>query len=125
MAKQIQIRRAYEAPDANDGYRVFIDRLWPRGLSKDDFKFDYWCKDLAPSSALRTWFGHRIERWDGFQENYRQELRAPELRELMHKIAEQTDKATITLVYGAKDGAHNNAVVLADEMSRELKRKHR
>lgn len=125
MVKHVQIRRAYEAPDAGDGFRVFVDRLWPRGLSKEDFKFDLWCKDLAPSPALRTWFGHKVEHWEGFQENYQQELRTPEQRKLMREVAEQADGATITLVYGAKDTQHNHALVLADEMNRVLKAKPR
>lgn len=125
MVKHVQIRRAYEAPDAGDGFRVFVDRLWPRGLSKEDFKFDLWCKDLAPSPALRTWFGHKVEHWEGFQENYQQELRTPEQRKLMREVAEQADGATITLVYGAKDTRHNHALILADEMNRVLKAKPR
>ncbi|MCI2808795.1 DUF488 domain-containing protein [Eoetvoesiella caeni] len=125
MVKHVQIRRAYEAPDAGDGFRVFVDRLWPRGLSKEDFKFDLWCKDLAPSPALRTWFGHKVEHWEGFQENYQQELRTPEQRKLMREVAEQADGATITLVYGAKDTQHNHALILADEMNRVLKTKPR
>ncbi|CAM5381154.1 DUF488 domain-containing protein [Eoetvoesiella caeni] len=125
MVKHVQIRRAYEAPDAGDGFRVFVDRLWPRGLSKEDFKFDLWCKDLAPSPALRTWFGHKVEHWEGFQENYQQELRTPEQRKLMREVAEQADGATITLVYGAKDTQHNHALILAEEMNRVLKAKPR
>lgn len=123
MVKHVQIRRAYEAPDAGDGYRVFVDRLWPRGLSKENFKFDLWCKDLAPSPALRTWFGHKVEHWEKFRENYQQELRTPEQHKLMHEVAAQADKPTITLVYGAKDIEHNHALILADEMNRVLKAK--
>lgn len=116
----IQIRRAYEAPQDSDGFRVFVDRLWPRGLSKEKFKFDLWCKDLAPTSALRTWFGHKVENWQGFRESYEQELRTPEQKERMREVGAQSPKSTITLVYGAKDPEHNQAVILAAEMQRVL-----
>jgi uncharacterized protein YeaO (DUF488 family) len=121
----IQIRRAYEAPGADDGFRVLVDRLWPRGLSKEKFKFDLWCKDLAPTSTLRTWFGHNVDRWQGFCESYEQELRTPEQQELMRDVAAQATQSTITLVYGAKDTEHNQAVVLATEMDRLLNARHK
>ncbi len=116
----IQIRRAYEAPQDSDGFRVFVDRLWPRGLSKEKFKFDLWCKDLAPTPALRTWFGHKVEHWQGFRERYEQELRTPEQKERMREVGAQSPQSTITLVYGAKDPEHNQAVILAAEMQRVL-----
>lgn len=120
MKQHIQIRRVYDEPLADDGYRVFIDRLWPRGLSKQDFKYDLWCKDLAPSPGLRTWFGHKPERWEGFRERYEAELRTPEQRDRMREVIAQAKRPTITLVYGAKDARHNHALVLADEMRRAL-----
>lgn len=118
MTSRIHIKRAYEAGQPNDGYRVLVDRLWPRGLSKQDFKFDLWCKELAPTSQLRTWFGHKVELWDEFRTRYQAELRTPEQEERMRAILDGAGKNKITLVYGAKDTEHNQAVVLAGEIAR-------
>ena len=114
-AKHIKIKRVYEAPAASDGTRVLVDRLWPRGLSKTDAAVDHWSKDLAPSAALRKWFGHKPERWDEFRKRYRSELanHAAEVDELQ-KLAR---KGTVTLLFGAHDEAHNNAVALMEFIS--------
>lgn len=117
MNKTIIIKRAYESAEPSDGYRVFVDRLWPRGLSKDKFKFDLWCKDLAPTPALRIWFGHKVENWDQFRESYQTELRAPEQQARMHEVCAGATANHITLVYGAKDEQHNHALILAEEMT--------
>ena len=113
MNSLIQIKRAYEPAASADGFRVLIDRLWPRGIAKADFKYDLWCKDLAPSSALRKWFGHKVENWDKFQTDYTKELSSPEAQKSMSDILTQAQGQKITLVYGAKDTEHNQAVVLA------------
>jgi uncharacterized protein YeaO (DUF488 family) len=118
MKLKVQIKRAYDAAAPEDGYRVFVDRLWPRGVSKADFKFDYWCKDLAPSPALRTWFGHKVEHWEQFRASYESELRSPEQVTRMRELIAGASGALITLVYAAKDTEHNHALVLAAEMAR-------
>jgi uncharacterized protein YeaO (DUF488 family) len=116
MAIQVYIKRAYDPASSDDGYRVLVDRLWPRGLSKETLKTDAWIKELAPSSVLRTWFGHKIERWDGFRQRYQAELRTPEQRQRILEIKQAAKGQRITLVYGAKDTEHNQAVVLQQEM---------
>ncbi|HEY9572147.1 MAG TPA: DUF488 family protein [Pusillimonas sp.] len=118
MKKHVQIKRAYEAAADGDGYRVFVDRLWPRGVSKQDLKFDEWNKDLAPSPPLRTWFGHKVENWEQFSDSYRTELRDPEQLARMRKLIQAADGQLITLVYAAKDPDHNHALILAAEINR-------
>lgn len=118
MTTNVGIKRAYDSMQASDGYRVFVDRLWPRGVSKENLKFDDWCKDLAPSPALRTWFGHKIEHWDEFKANYQTELRAQEQQARMQDVLAAAGKQPVTLIYAAKDPVHNHARVLAEEMSR-------
>ncbi len=111
---RVAIKRAYEPPAAADGRRVLVDRLWPRGVSKADAKLDDWMKEVAPSDALRRWFGHKPERWAAFRRHYREELAANPAVETLRKMAKE---GPLTLVYGAKDEAHNDAVVLAERLS--------
>lgn len=108
----IRIKRAYDEPSADDGYRLLIDRLWPRGVSRDRAALDEWNKDLAPSGELRTWFGHDPERFDEFRRRYIAELsdRGEEI-DALRRLAEE---GPLTLVYSARDAEHNDAVVLAD-----------
>jgi len=120
MKTRIHIRRVYDAPTPEEGYRVFVDRLWPRGISREAFTFDLWCKDLAPTPALRTWFGHKVEHWDQFRAQYEQELRTPEQQARMLELASKAGREPITLIYGAKDREHNHALILAAEMNRVL-----
>ena len=109
-AARVKLKRAYEPAAADDGTRVLIDRLWPRGVSKDAAAVDLWLKDLAPSTELRKWFGHDPARWAEFQQRYTAEVRAqPELFEQLRDLAR---KGPVTLVYSAHDEAHNDAVVL-------------
>ncbi len=122
VKSSIQIKRAYEAPSDTDGLRVFVDRLWPRGLSKDTFHYDLWCKDLAPSSALRTWFGHKPEQWDGFRRDYAVELKDEQAQARIGEVFAAAQGRRVTLVFGAKDTEHNQAVVLADVMNDYAKR---
>ena len=111
----IQIKRAYEPPAHSDGQRVLVERLWPRGIKKTELEADAWLKDVAPSTALRKWFGHRVERWQEFQRRYRAELDAnPDAWE---PLLESGRRGTVTLVYGAHDEAHNSAVVLRDYLA--------
>ena len=112
---EIRTKRVYADPDgdrAADGYRIFIDRLWPRGESKEAFHYDLWAKDIAPSAELREWFhADRADRWDEFSRRYYAELQAnPSALKLRKAIA---GKDLVTLLYGSKDTVHNNAVVLA------------
>ncbi len=125
MATDVGIKRAYDDMQSSDGYRVFVDRLWPRGVSKENLKFDAWNKDLAPSPALRIWFGHKIEHWDEFKANYQTELRAPEQQARMRDVLAAAGKQRITLVYAAKDPVHNHARVLAEEIARVTPLKHK
>ena len=107
----VSLKRAYEPPAATDGKRILVDRIWPRGLTKDKAKIDLWLKDVAPSTELRKWFGHEPERWSEFRTRYRAELENnPALKELKELV--RNTKAT--LVYAAKDETHNNAVALRE-----------
>lgn len=106
----VQIKRVYEEASANDGYRVLVDRLWPRGMSKDKAKVDEWLKQVGPSDGLRQWFGHEPAKFSEFAKRYREELAAnPAFAQLRGIVAEYK---TVTLVYSAKDEQHNQAVVL-------------
>lgn len=116
MTVQVQIKRVYEEAQPSDGYRAFVDRLWPRGLSKETFKFDAWYKDLAPSPELRTWFCHKVEHWEQFKDSYRSELHTPGQQARMRELLAAAGKQTITLLYAAKDTEHNQAVILAAEL---------
>ena len=109
----IQIKRAYAPAEAADGGRVLVDRLWPRGMKRDEFKMDEWMKDLGPSHELRKWFGHRPERWEEFERRYRAELKAPARQALLRRLADAARVGPVTLLYGAKDEERNQAVVLA------------
>ncbi|MFT0531770.1 DUF488 domain-containing protein [Castellaniella hirudinis] len=117
MTAPVAIKRAYEPAADTDGYRVLVDRLWPRGLSKAALPYDRWEKSLAPSTELRKWFGHQAERWEAFQRDYTQALQSPEAQALMDDILDAARGRTITLLYGAHDTEHNQAVVLARVLS--------
>jgi uncharacterized protein YeaO (DUF488 family) len=114
----VRLKRAYDPASPTDGYRVLIDRLWPRGVSREQAKLDRWEKDLAPSAKLRQWFGHDPERFEEFRERYIEELRGqrPRLTALQRRARE----GTLTLVYSAHDTEHNDAVVLGDVLRRGL-----
>lgn len=109
----LRIRRAYDPPAADDGYRVLVDRLWPRGLAREAAHIDHWLRELAPSNELRKWFAHDAARWDAFRDRYAEELRAPAaagaLAALRGVIATQ---AVVTLLHGARDTTYNNAEAL-------------
>lgn len=111
----ISIKRAYEPAAASDGRRVLIDRLWPRGVSKAEARLDDWMKDVAPSDALRRWFGHKPERWAEFRRRYLAELKGNPAVEKLRQLAAE---GPLTLVYGARDQAHNDAVVLAEQLTK-------
>ncbi|HUH87520.1 MAG TPA: DUF488 family protein [Pusillimonas sp.] len=118
MKVKVDIKRAYEAPSGHDGFRILVDRMWPRGVKKDDLPFDLWCKQLAPSPALRKWFGHKPERWERFRAEYQKELHTAEQAQRLREVLKHADSSHITLLYGARDTEHNHAVILADEITR-------
>ncbi|HET7603754.1 MAG TPA: DUF488 domain-containing protein [Gemmatimonadales bacterium] len=108
----LKIKRAYDPPSRSDGTRILIDRLWPRGVKKEALALDGWMKEIAPSPGLRTWFGHKPERFKEFRNRYRAELKGhPELVAELRGLAKA---GTLTLVYGARDEVHNGAVVLRE-----------
>lgn len=105
----VHIKRVYEAPATADGKRVLVDRLWPRGVSKEKAKIDHWLKDVAPSTALRKWFGHDPAKWVEFQKRYRAELKGSAA---LGELKQLASRSPTTLVYAAADEEHNNAVLL-------------
>lgn len=116
----IAIKRVYEAPAEGDGYRVLIDRLWPRGLTKEAVAMDVWAKELAPSTELRKWFGHDPALWDEFRQRYAVEL--TESASVWQALARRSAQEPVTLLYGARDEAHNDAVALKALMEQWLRR---
>lgn len=112
--RDIRIKRVYEAPAASDGFRVLVDRVWPRGVSREHAAIDLWMKEIAPSTELRKWFGHEPERWQGFAERYRAEL--ADKAELTEQLRAEAQKRPLTLVYSARDESHNQAVVLKEAL---------
>jgi uncharacterized protein YeaO (DUF488 family) len=116
----IAIKRVYEAPAEGDGYRVLIDRLWPRGLKKEAVLMDVWAKALAPSTELRKWFGHDPALWDEFRQRYTAEL--VESADVWQALARRSAREPVTLLYGARDEEHNDAVALQALMEQWLRR---
>jgi len=109
----VRVKRVYEEAESIDGWRVLVDRLWPRGMKKEAAKIDQWMKDVAPSDALRKWFGHDAKKWRDFQKKYRAELK--EKAELLAELKKlEKEHRTLTLLFGARDEEHNQAVVLAE-----------
>jgi uncharacterized protein YeaO (DUF488 family) len=117
-AGKLRLKRAYEPPAPEDGVRILVDRLWPRGLSKEKAAVDHWMKDIAPSAELRKWFGHDPERWPEFRRRYREELRRHGA--LLDQIGDLAADSAITLVYSAHDEEHNDAVVLREALVKGL-----
>ena len=113
----IALKRAYETPAPADGYRVLIDRLWPRGVSREEARLDEWARELAPSSELRKWFGHDPARFGEFRRRYTRELKEHEAK--LQELRRRAHGATLTLVYSARDTEHNDAVVLAEILHRD------
>jgi len=106
----LRVKRVYEAPQANDGARYLVERLWPRGIRKENLIMDAWLKDVAPSSDLRRWFGHDPAKWEEFQRRYRAELEANSIAWM--PLLDASREGNVTLLYSARDTEHNNAVVL-------------
>ena len=114
-----KLKRAYEGAQKGDGYRVLVERLWPRGVRKEKAKLDAWMKDVAPSPELRKWFGHDPDKWNEFQKRYREELKTK--REQVEELRHKGEEGNVTLVYGAKDEQRNAAVVLKGLLERKSK----
>jgi uncharacterized protein YeaO (DUF488 family) len=114
---KITTKRAYEPAAADDGYRVLVDRVWPRGQSRGNLAVAEWAKELAPSTKLRLWFGHDPKRWETFRERYRRELASAAQRDRLRSLLRAAGKGPLTLVYGARDEKHNQAVVLREALS--------
>jgi uncharacterized protein YeaO (DUF488 family) len=118
MAKSsVTLKRAYEPPQRGDGMRILVDRMWPRGVSKEEAEIDLWLKEIAPSTKLRQWFGHEPSKWDKFREKYFKELDAN--GDVVEELRASMKKGNLTLVYAAKDEEHNNAVALAEYLAQK------
>lgn len=116
MAKKVYIKRVYEPALPEDGYRILIDRLWPRGMTKEKASIEIWLRDISPSDELRKWFGHDPEKWPEFQKRYKAEIsKNKEASAALRKAIKEQEK--VTLVYGARDELHNDAVVLKSVFS--------
>jgi uncharacterized protein YeaO (DUF488 family) len=116
MARQILLRRVYDDPSPGDGVRVLVDRVWPRGLTKDAAHLDEWIKDAAPSTPLRRWYGHRPERFTEFRRRYLAELAGPKPAAAMNRLRKLTSARTITLLTATRDIDHSQAAVLAEQL---------
>ena len=114
----IKLKRAYEKPSRQDGLRILVERLWPRGLTKAAAKIDLWLRDVAPSAELRTWYKHDPARWVEFQRRYRKELQ--QAGDILKLLAQRTDEGPVTFVYAASDTERNSAVVLKQYLETEL-----
>ena len=108
----VRVKRVYDQPAKADGYRMLVDRLWPRGLKKSEARIDEWLREIAPSTALRKWFNHDPDKWKEFKKKYSAEL--DDHREQVEKLAREARKRTITLLFSARDTEHNNAVALKE-----------
>lgn len=116
----VRLRRAYDEPTPDDGYRVLVDRVWPRGRTREHLRLDAWHRELGPSTELRRWFGHDPARWDEFRRRYHAELATPAAATLLDDLAGRARRGRLTLVYGARDTEHNQARVIAEELDRRL-----
>jgi uncharacterized protein YeaO (DUF488 family) len=111
----IKIKRVYDKPSKDDGCRILVDRLWPRGLSKDRAKIDLWLKEIAPSGELREWFSHEPSKWEEFKKRYRRELRPK--KDLLDRIRSlEKERGVVTLVYSSTEETYNNAVALCSQL---------
>jgi uncharacterized protein YeaO (DUF488 family) len=115
----IRLKRVYDPPAKDDGFRVLVDRVWPRGISRQQLQVEDWPKDVAPSTELRRWFGHDPRRWDEFRKRYGEELAGQ--GEALERLVARARQGRLTLVFAAKDARHNNAVVLKEHLERRLR----
>ena len=116
----IRVKRVYEQPLDQDGFRILVDRLWPRGLKKSEARFDLWMKDIAPENTLRKWFSHDPKKWEEFRKCYLKELEQKE--EYVQGLLEKAREKDLTLLYAAKDESFNNAIILKEYLESRLKR---
>jgi uncharacterized protein YeaO (DUF488 family) len=119
--RKISLKRAYEPASPGDGYRVLVDRLWPRGVSKQDLPLDLWDKDIAPTPGLRQWFGHDPGKWSEFRRQYRRELSSAAQKARLRDLLASAGSRPLTLIYGAKDSLHNHAIVLREMLTNARK----
>jgi uncharacterized protein YeaO (DUF488 family) len=120
IASHVRLQRAYDEAAADDGFRVLVDRVWPRGRTREHLRLDEWARDLGPSTQLRKWFGHDLARWPEFRDRYHAELTDPDRSRMLDALARKARDGRLTLVYGAHDTEHNQARVIADEIQRRL-----
>ncbi len=113
----IRLKRVYEEKEKADGFRILVDRLWPRGIKKEDMHVDIWLKDIAPSTALRKWFNHDAAKWEVFKTKYKTELRQSEVLDALKQLIKK--HKTVTLVYSAKDEIHNQAAALKELIDKQ------
>lgn len=125
LGRAVRLQRAYDEPTPDDGYRVLVDRLWPRGRSKEALHLDSWARDLSPSTELRKWFGHDPARWEEFRKSYRAELDDPSRAAALDDLAQRADQGPITLVFGARDVEYNEAQVIAEALEPRLEKLQR
>jgi uncharacterized protein YeaO (DUF488 family) len=110
----VTIRRAYDPSPDHEGRKYLVDRLWPRGVRKEDLGLDAWLKEIAPSADLHKWFAHDPDKWEEFRERFRRELKVPEKEQILWKLVEESRRRTITLIFATRDRQHNNAVVIKE-----------
>ena len=119
---RVRLRRVYDPADpSGDGFRVLVDRVWPRGVRREELAVDAWLREVAPSDELRRWFGHRQERWDEFRRRYRSELQAPERRQVLDELEHRARQGPLTLLFGARDAERNQAAVIGEVLEERLK----
>lgn len=115
----VKLKRAYEPKARGDGYRVLVERLWPRGIKKTDLPLDEWLKDIAPSTELRQWFDHDPKKWSGFKRRYLKELKSAHAAELLRALSQRAERGTLTLLFSSRDAEHNNALALKELLERD------
>jgi len=116
----VVLKRAYDKAGARDGTRILVDGLWPRGVSKADLQIATWEKGIAPSKALRSWYGHEPDKWPEFRKRYRQELGRPPRKEILERLTRLAKRGRLTLIFGARDSEHSNAAVIAELIRENL-----
>jgi len=116
----VATKRAYDSPSAKDGYRVLVDGLWPRGVTKEKLGLAEWMREIAPSAQLRKWYSHEPERWEEFRNRYRQELAEPGRHALVQQLIARSRREKVTLVFAARDAERSNAAVIAEAIREQL-----
>ena len=115
----IRLKRAYEPAESSDGVRILVERLWPRGVKKEELHLDEWMKEISPSPELRKWYNHDVAKWEEFHHRYEAELKAPDKQPLLTRLADQAKHGPITLVFAARDPDHSSARVLQEFLERD------